>query len=80
MSYEAIVYFASPRTRWARKIQEEDVIMRRSCRWLWHARSLARDLHAFLDPAKCGWVVVKDGQEVEHVEATESEPDLAQKV
>jgi hypothetical protein len=70
VSYEAVVYFASPRTRWSMKVQEEDVILRRSVPWLWLARRIARGVHAQLDASKCGYVVLKDGDEVEHVEPT----------
>ena len=70
MRYEAIVYFASPRTRWSMKVQEDDVIMRRPYLWRWLARFEARSLHAQLDPEKCGYVVLRDGEELEHVEPT----------
>jgi hypothetical protein len=68
---EALVYFASPRTVWQSKVAEEDIIFRRAVPWLWMARWLARSTHAPLDPHRCGWLVMRDGEVIEHVE-----PDL----
>jgi hypothetical protein len=62
------VYFASPRTTWQGKLAEEDIILRRECRWHWLARMIARNAHAPLDPHRCGWLVMKDGEVIEHVE------------
>jgi hypothetical protein len=67
--YEAVVYFASPRTQWSGKVHTDDVIVRRPHRWAWLARMDARSTHARLDPQRCGYAVIRDGKELEHVGA-----------
>lgn len=69
MSYEGISYFAGPKTKWSKKISADEIISRHPARWLWLARAQARATHKRLDPTRCGYVVLKDGEAVEHVEA-----------
>ena len=68
-NYVGIIYFASPRTLFAGKVQEEDIIARHESPYRFIARSLTRSTYKSLDPAKCGYAVLKDGKTVEHVEA-----------
>jgi hypothetical protein len=53
---------------WSGKVADDEIIMRRSAPALWIARWMARRTHASLDPTRVGYVVLKDGKEVEHVE------------
>lgn len=74
MKYEAIVYFAGPKTIWSGKVAEEEILIRRESRYLWLARSLAQSAYQLLDPTRVGYVVMKDGREVEHVEPQLKQP------
>jgi len=76
--YEAVVYFSSPRTQWAQKVQDEDVIFRRAYPWRWLARVTARSTHRNLDATRCGYAVLNNGRPLEHIEAlpiAASDPD-----
>lgn len=66
MKYEAVVYFASPRTVWAGKVHDEDVIARRQHRWRWLARLDARSTWARLDAERCGYALLKNGDILIH--------------
>lgn len=68
--YESVIYFRGPKTMWAGKVSEDEVIARRESKYLWFARSYARELHGSLDPTRCGYIVLKDSEVLEHVEAT----------
>jgi hypothetical protein len=72
--YESLVYFAGPKSLWSQKVDPSEVIMRREVPWRWLARALAVTTHARLDPTRCGWVVLMDGKEVEHVESVLPKP------
>lgn len=69
MRFEAVVYFASPRTIFSGKVHADDVICRRPFPWKWLAGIAARCAHAMLDPSRCGYCVVdSSGSDVRHVE------------
>jgi hypothetical protein len=73
--FEAVVYFASPRTIFSGKIQEPDVILRKPAPFRWMARGIARSTHSQLDPARCGYAILdSDGNAVEHVEPQLPDP------
>jgi hypothetical protein len=72
---EAVVYFNGPATQWGRKVDEREVIARRSFPVAFLAHWFARSTHSNLDPARCGYVVRKGGVELKHVEPlTEQAP------
>jgi hypothetical protein len=66
--YCGLVYFASPRTIFNGKVCDEDIIAHQESQYRFVARSFARTTHGFLDPTRCGYVVLKDGETLEHVE------------
>ncbi len=68
MTYDAVIYFAGPKTVWSGKVAEEEIIARQQSPYRFLARSFARSTHANLDPTKCGYVVLQDGNVLEHVE------------
>jgi hypothetical protein len=75
MRFEAVVYFASPRTIFSGKMHEEDVILRKSVRWKWLARLIAGCIHAMLHPERAGCVVVDSfGKVIEHTEPERPDP------
>lgn len=67
--YQAVLYFNGPKTRWSGQIDAEEVIANISARWKWLIRAHARSAHSNLDPSRCGYIILKDGIAVEHVEA-----------
>jgi hypothetical protein len=69
--YESVVYFAGPETKWAEKVSEREVIARFNERYRWLARIRASVCHAQLDPARCGYAVLRDGETLAHIRATE---------
>ncbi len=66
--YEAVVYFAGPKTLWSGKVDDSEVILRKPSVWRWGALRLAKSTHAQLDATRCGWVLLDKGAVVEHVE------------
>ena len=67
--FESVVYVAGPKTLWQKKIAEEDVIARKvNVPFQCLARWFARRVHGHLDPKKCGYAVLQDGEVLEHVE------------
>jgi len=66
--YEVVVYFNGPLSKWQKKIAEEEVIARKVIPFPRLARAFARRTHAPLDPSKCGYVLLQDGNILEHVE------------
>lgn len=74
MSYEAVLYFAGPKTLWSQKVDASEVIMRWASRSRWLATRVARSTHRQLDPSRCGYVVLKDGDVIEHVKPVLPKP------
>lgn len=72
--YEAIIYFAGPKTIFSGKLAEDEIIMRRPLVFRWAALSHARAVHARLDPQRCGYVVRKGVEVIEHVEPMLKQP------
>lgn len=70
MRFEAIVYFAGPKTIWAEKIDETEIIARFHAPWLWLARLQARG--ALGNTGRCGYAILRDGTVAEEVAATNS--------
>lgn len=68
MKYQVAVYFAGPKTVWTEKMDESEVTMICDAPWLWVARSQARQ--AMGNTGRCGYVITKDGDLIEHVHAT----------
>lgn len=66
---EAVVYFAGPRSVWADKPDETEVIARFPSRWVWLAHSRALSLHRQLNSGRCGYFVARDGEMIVHVQA-----------
>jgi hypothetical protein len=66
--YDAVVYFAGPLTKWRKKVAEEEIIARKQSPYRFLARAFARGTHGSLDPKKCGYVLLQDGNILEHVE------------
>ena len=66
---EAVVYFHGPETSWSGKISEREIIARRAFPFRWAARAWARAAWGRLDPKRCGWAVLLDGEPLEFVEA-----------
>lgn len=62
---EAAVFFRGPLTQWSQKVAEDEIIARRRFRSRWLASVWARNLCGQLNPARCGWVVLSDGEQVE---------------
>lgn len=67
---EAILYYHGPDTSWNGRVSEREIVARRPFRFVWAARLWARGVHRHLDPARCGWAVLRDGGVVELVERT----------
>ncbi len=67
-TYAAVVYFHGPKSQWSGKIAPEEIIAYHESPYRFLARSFARSTHGTLDPTKCGYAVLKDGETVEHVE------------
>jgi hypothetical protein len=62
-----IVYFAGPKTRWAGKVDECEIIARTpDVRWRWLARAQLLNIHRQLDPSRCGYVLLDGDRAVEH--------------
>jgi len=66
--FEAVVYFNGPLSKWKKKVAEEEVIARKMIPFRRLARAFARRTHGGLDPTKCGYVLLQDGNILEHVE------------
>lgn len=66
--YKVVVYFASPRTKWAGKIHDEDVIAGYRYRRLWLARWIARSVINNLNAKRCGYAIFRGTELVESVE------------
>jgi hypothetical protein len=55
MNYEAILHFEGPLFKWNGKVDEREIICRRTFRWRWMAESWARSrLHGLIN---CGYVI-----------------------
>lgn len=63
--FEGVLYFAGPRSRWAGKVDEDEVIARFQTRWRWLARYLTVSLFMRLDERRCGYAILADGVTVE---------------
>jgi len=66
--YDAVVYFCGPLTKWHGKVCEEEIIARQQSRYRFLARTFALSTYRNLDPTKCGYVLLQDGNILEHVE------------
>lgn len=76
--FESVVYVAGPKTLWQQKIAEDDVIARKeNIPFLFLALMFARRLHGQLDPKKCGYAVLQDGEVLEHVKPEVESPSDA---
>lgn len=82
--YRGVVYFAGPKTQWVGQIDESEILATYQARWLWLVRIATRSTHARLDPSRCGYALLCDGELIEHVETRRSDdppwrvPDLPQ--
>ena len=66
--YIGVVYFLGPKTLWSDRVADEEVIARFESPWRWHAWLLTRIAFLGLDRMRCAWVLLKDGQVIEHRE------------
>lgn len=66
MTYEGIIYFAGPRSRWAGKVDSQEIIARFPARWRWAVLALTLQTFARLDQRRCGYVILRDGEPIEH--------------
>lgn len=62
---EAVVFFRGPLTEWSQKVSDDEIIARKRFRRRWLAGVWARNLCGQLNPARCGWVVLSEGVQVE---------------
>lgn len=66
--YKVLIYFASPRTKWAGKIHDDDVISGYRYRWLFVARWVARSVMSNLNAQRCGYAIFRGSELIESVE------------
>jgi len=67
--FEAVIYYAGPKTRWSKKIDSDEILARWHGSWRWALRYRVKSAHALLDADRCGYAVLEDGEVIEHVEA-----------
>lgn len=67
MKYRVIVYFAGPKTTWAKKIDPSEVIFDAVVPWLWAARKQALD-HVG-NTGRCGYKIFQGERVVEESES-----------
>jgi hypothetical protein len=78
LNYLVTIYFTGPKTQWSGKVATEEIIGQRSYRWWWMARLSARSSLENLNLRRCGYVIQKGDEVLEHVEAlTEDEIEVA---
>lgn len=66
MSYQVTVFFDGPRSSWAKKLDDNEIIFHeRDVRWLWLARRLARQNIG--NRGVCSYVIKSEGKLVEQV-------------
>lgn len=66
MSYQVTVFFDGPRSSWADKLDEKEIIHHeRDVQWLWLARKVARSKLGNM--GNCSYVIKSEGKLVEQV-------------
>lgn len=67
--YEVIAYFHGPKTAWLRRVADTEIIARERVPFLWLARLRAVQLAATLTEGRCGVIVQRNGETLQHAEA-----------
>ena len=63
--YSGVIYVAGPKSRWAGRIDEDDIIAHVGGPWRWLARLYLLNIHGSLDASRCGYALLRDGECVE---------------
>lgn len=67
--FEAVIFFAGPLSTWSGRPHPREILARRTSRWRWLAEAKARSVLAQVDGGRCGLVILRDGEIIEHVPA-----------
>lgn len=63
------VYFHGPASHWDDRIADGEIIAQVSLPWLWLARFKARSMMADLNRDRCGYLIQRDDEVIEHHKA-----------
>lgn len=71
--YEVIAYYHGAKTAWQRRVADTEIIARERVPFLWLARARAAQLRAMLNEGRCGIIIQRNGETVQHAEASRTD-------